>query len=57
MSSLPVGKRRSGKGLEGKDEGNDGDGYTLRVANRAEKSGRWRKNEREREREGGPHFH
>lgn len=53
MSSLPVGKRRGGEGLKGKDEGDDGDGCTLRVADRTEKSGEMDE-ERERERgEGG----
>lgn len=47
MSSLPVGKQWEGKGLRGKDEGDNGDGCTLRVVDRTEKSG-----EMEEEREG-----
>lgn len=53
MSSMPVGKRRGGKGLKGKDEGDDGDGCTLRVADRTEKSGRDGGRTRERARERG----
>lgn len=59
MSSLPVGKQWEGKGLRGKDEGDNGDGCTLRVVDRTEKSGEMEE-EREGERgrrEGGAHFH
>lgn len=52
MSSLPFGKRWEGKGPRGKDERDNGDGCTLRVVDRTEKSGEMEE-ERVKEREKG----